>query len=39
MNEDAKNRVYTCPMHPDVRQTGPGNCRKCGMTPLFRVFL
>ncbi|KAF0200207.1 MAG: copper-translocating P-type, partial [Gallionellaceae bacterium] len=24
--------VYTCPMHPEVRQPGPGNCPKCGMT-------
>jgi Cu+-exporting ATPase len=24
--------VYTCPMHPEVRQTGPGKCPKCGMT-------
>ena len=23
--------IYTCPMHPDVRQTGPGACPKCGM--------
>jgi Cu+-exporting ATPase len=22
---------YTCPMHPEVRQRGPGNCPKCGM--------
>lgn len=22
---------YTCPMHPEVRQMGPGNCPKCGM--------
>lgn len=22
---------YTCPMHPDVRQPGPGACPKCGM--------
>ncbi|HEX7454428.1 MAG TPA: heavy metal translocating P-type ATPase [Gallionella sp.] len=22
---------YTCPMHPEVRQTGPGSCPKCGM--------
>ena len=22
---------YTCPMHPDVRQPGPGSCPKCGM--------
>jgi Cu+-exporting ATPase len=24
-------RIYTCPMHPEVRQTGPGSCPKCGM--------
>ena len=24
--------AYTCPMHPDVRQSGPGSCPKCGMT-------
>lgn len=23
--------VYTCPMHPEVRQGQPGNCPKCGM--------
>ena len=23
--------MYTCPMHPDVRQPGPGACPKCGM--------
>ncbi|PPD38973.1 MAG: copper-translocating P-type ATPase, partial [Methylobacter sp.] len=22
---------YTCPMHPEVRQTTPGSCPKCGM--------
>ena len=22
---------YTCPMHPEVRQEGPGACPKCGM--------
>jgi P-type Cu+ transporter len=22
---------YTCPMDPEVRQLGPGNCPKCGM--------
>jgi Cu+-exporting ATPase len=22
---------YTCPMHPEVRQLGPGHCPKCGM--------
>ncbi|HSE02732.1 MAG TPA: heavy metal translocating P-type ATPase [Methylomirabilota bacterium] len=24
-------RVYTCPMHPEVRRVGPGSCPKCGM--------
>ncbi len=23
---------YTCPMHPEIRQLGPGTCPKCGMT-------
>ncbi len=22
---------YTCPMHPEIKQPGPGNCPKCGM--------
>jgi P-type Cu+ transporter len=24
--------VYTCPMHPEIRQDQPGNCPKCGMS-------
>ncbi|WP_296706347.1 heavy metal translocating P-type ATPase [Rhodoblastus sp.] len=24
--------IYTCPMHPEIRQAGPGNCPICGMT-------
>ena len=29
----SKSRVvYTCPMHPEVRQDHPGICPKCGMT-------
>ena len=23
--------IYTCPMHPEVRQEGPGTCPYCGM--------
>jgi P-type Cu+ transporter len=23
--------IYTCPMHPEIRQSGPGHCPKCGM--------
>lgn len=26
-----KNAWYICPMHPEVRQKGPGTCPKCGM--------
>jgi Cu+-exporting ATPase len=28
----AAGTVYTCPMHPEIRQDRPGNCPKCGMT-------
>ena len=24
--------IYTCPMHSQIRQIGPGNCPICGMT-------
>jgi Cu+-exporting ATPase len=24
--------IYTCPMHPQIRQAGPGSCPICGMT-------
>jgi len=27
----ADGDVYTCPMHPEIRQEGPGSCPKCGM--------
>ena len=26
-----KGTLYTCPMHPEVVQEGPGHCPKCGM--------
>jgi len=31
---------YTCPMHPEIRQIGPGTCPKCGMAlePLLPDF-
>ena len=29
---ETNKTVYTCPMHPEVRQPAPGNCPKCGMT-------
>jgi Cu+-exporting ATPase len=28
----AAGAIYTCPMHPEIRQDHPGNCPKCGMT-------
>lgn len=28
---DFAGTVYTCPMHPEVRQTEPGDCPKCNM--------
>jgi Cu+-exporting ATPase len=31
--------IYTCPMHPQIRQEGPGSCPLCGMAlePLLPV--
>jgi len=29
--DEEGNIVYTCSMHPDVRQSEPGNCPICGM--------
>ncbi|MHB0671712.1 heavy metal translocating P-type ATPase [Roseomonas mucosa] len=26
-----KAAIYTCPMHPEIRKQGPGNCPICGM--------
>ncbi len=26
-----KDAIYTCPMHPEIQQVGPGSCPKCGM--------
>jgi cytochrome oxidase Cu insertion factor (SCO1/SenC/PrrC family) len=31
-----RSASYSCPMHPDVKSTKPGKCRKCGMA-LRRV--
>jgi P-type Cu+ transporter len=28
----SRDIIYTCPMHPQVRQIGPGTCSICGMT-------
>jgi P-type Cu+ transporter len=31
MQPEAPGVEYTCPMHPEVRQIGPGSCPICGM--------
>ena len=31
LTEDAAGTIYTCPMHPEIRQDHPGSCPKCGM--------
>jgi Cu+-exporting ATPase len=28
----ASEPLYTCPMHPEIRQDHPGSCPKCGMS-------
>jgi len=27
----SKKTIYTCPMHPEIKQDRPGSCPKCGM--------
>ena len=27
----SQNQEYTCPMHPEIKQIGPGSCPICGM--------
>lgn len=29
--EEQSDAIYTCPMHPEVKQVGPGSCPICGM--------
>jgi P-type Cu+ transporter len=29
---EPEGTIYTCPMHHQIRQVGPGNCPICGMT-------
>nr|WP_294921703.1 multicopper oxidase domain-containing protein [uncultured Flavobacterium sp.] len=30
--EESNPTTYTCPMHPDIHESKPGKCPKCGMT-------
>ncbi|MBB4803517.1 multicopper oxidase domain-containing protein [Nodularia spumigena CS-584] len=29
--EESNPTTYTCPMHPEIHESKPGNCPKCGM--------
>src|SRR5215213_1980951 len=29
--EPAQGIIWTCPMHPQIRRSGPGSCPICGM--------
>lgn len=31
MTASSAKVIYTCPMHPEIRQDHPGDCPKCGM--------
>ncbi len=31
IEESTSDTIYTCPMHPQIRQVGPGSCPICGM--------
>lgn len=31
-----QRNVYTCPMHPEVQQSEPGQCPKCGMELVLK---
>jgi hypothetical protein len=33
-SQSAGEKVYLCPMHPEVRQPNPAKCPKCGMDLL-----
>ena len=30
-SSESSRQIYTCPMHPEVKQSGPGSCPRCGM--------
>jgi len=37
VHDEEKESYYTCPMHPEIIQDGPGSCPICNM-PLVQVF-
>lgn len=36
--EESASAEYTCPMHPEIVQIGPGTCPKCGMALEPKIF-
>jgi hypothetical protein len=37
-NEKPRPTGYTCPMHPEIQQSSPGRCPKCGMELVPRTM-
>ncbi len=37
-NKALQKIIYTCPMHPEVQMSKPGNCPKCGMTLVKKTI-
>jgi Heavy metal binding domain len=38
VSQSATAAIYTCPMHPEVQETKPGNCPICGMTLVKKLL-
>lgn len=36
MNSD-NHKIYTCPMHPEIREDSPGMCPDCGMALIAQM--
>jgi heavy metal-binding protein len=36
IGDDSKLDVYSCPIHPEVKETSPGFCPRCGMLIVKR---
>ncbi|KKR54778.1 MAG: Efflux transporter, RND family, MFP subunit [Candidatus Curtissbacteria bacterium GW2011_GWA1_40_24] len=38
MKDSSTVKIYTCPMHPEVRSDKPGSCPKCGMSLVAKAM-
>lgn len=38
MNQN-QEKIYTCPMHPEIQSDTPGICPKCGMNLVIKRFI